>query len=72
MSTDTLIADRIEIADPFTRFARLLDGRRSEDADTSTPTMWRCTRRAGANSAASTRSSAICDRLRSTPEIESM
>ena len=34
MSTDTPIADRIEIADLFTRFARLLDERRWEDADT--------------------------------------
>ncbi|CAM3670989.1 nuclear transport factor 2 family protein [Occultella aeris] len=34
MSTDTLIADRIEIADLFTRFARLLDEKRWEDADT--------------------------------------
>jgi ketosteroid isomerase-like protein len=34
MSTDTLIADRIEIADLFTRFARLLDEERWEDADT--------------------------------------
>jgi ketosteroid isomerase-like protein len=34
MSTDTLIADRIEIADLFTRFARLLDEGRHEDADT--------------------------------------
>jgi ketosteroid isomerase-like protein len=33
MSTDTLIADRIEIADLFTRFARLLDEGRYEDAD---------------------------------------
>ena len=33
MSTDTLIADRIEIADLFTRFARLLDEERWEDAD---------------------------------------
>ncbi|MFQ6396374.1 nuclear transport factor 2 family protein [Nocardia sp. KC 131] len=31
---DTLIADRIEIADLFTRFARLLDEKRWEDADT--------------------------------------
>jgi hypothetical protein len=30
MSTDTLIADRIEIADLFTRFARLLDEGRHE------------------------------------------
>ncbi|MDT3442515.1 MULTISPECIES: nuclear transport factor 2 family protein [unclassified Pseudofrankia] len=34
MSTDTLIADRIEIADLFTRFARLLDEQRWEDVDT--------------------------------------
>ena len=34
MSTDTLIADRIEIADLLTRFARLLDEERWEDADT--------------------------------------
>jgi 3-phenylpropionate/cinnamic acid dioxygenase small subunit len=34
MSTDTLIADRIEIADLFTRFARLLDEKRWEDAGT--------------------------------------
>jgi 3-phenylpropionate/cinnamic acid dioxygenase small subunit len=34
MSTDTLIADRIEIADLFTRFARLLDEERWEDLDT--------------------------------------
>ncbi|WP_329081696.1 MULTISPECIES: nuclear transport factor 2 family protein [unclassified Streptosporangium] len=34
MSTDTLIADRIEIADLFTRFARLLDEERWEGADT--------------------------------------
>jgi len=34
MSTITLIADRIEIADLFTRFARLLDEKRWEDADT--------------------------------------
>lgn len=34
MSTDALIADRIEIADLFTRFARLLDEKRWEDADT--------------------------------------
>ncbi|MGY2126103.1 nuclear transport factor 2 family protein [Nocardia gipuzkoensis] len=34
MSTDTPVADRIEIADLFTRFARLLDERRWEDADT--------------------------------------
>ncbi|MFB4300304.1 nuclear transport factor 2 family protein [Actinomadura sp. NTSP31] len=34
MPTDTLIADRIEIADLFTRFALLLDERRWEDADT--------------------------------------
>ena len=33
MSTDTLIADRIEIADLFTRFARLLDEGPYEDAD---------------------------------------
>ncbi|WP_248966219.1 nuclear transport factor 2 family protein [Sphaerisporangium perillae] len=34
MSTDTLIADRIEITDLFTRFARLLDEQRWEDAGT--------------------------------------
>jgi 3-phenylpropionate/cinnamic acid dioxygenase small subunit len=34
MSTDTLIADRIEITDLFTRFARLLDEGRWEDAGT--------------------------------------
>jgi 3-phenylpropionate/cinnamic acid dioxygenase small subunit len=34
MSTITLLADRIEIADLFTRFARLLDEKRWEDADT--------------------------------------
>ncbi|GAA4622199.1 nuclear transport factor 2 family protein [Actinoallomurus vinaceus] len=34
MSTDTLTADRIEIADLFTRFARLLDEGRWEDLDT--------------------------------------
>ncbi|MGW5360106.1 nuclear transport factor 2 family protein [Actinopolymorpha pittospori] len=34
MSTDTLIADRIEIADLFTRFALLLDETRWDDADT--------------------------------------
>ncbi|GAA3608074.1 hypothetical protein GCM10022419_111260 [Nonomuraea rosea] len=34
MSTDTLIADRIEIADLFTRFALLLDEERWEDAGT--------------------------------------
>jgi ketosteroid isomerase-like protein len=34
MSTDTLIADRIEIADLITRFARLLDEGRWEDAGT--------------------------------------
>ncbi|MEU6040562.1 nuclear transport factor 2 family protein [Actinomadura sp. NPDC047616] len=34
MSTDTLIADRIEIADLFTRFASLLDEKRWQDADT--------------------------------------
>ncbi|WP_433444712.1 nuclear transport factor 2 family protein [Nonomuraea sp. CA-141351] len=34
MSTDTLIADRIEIADLFTRFALLLDQKRWEDAGT--------------------------------------
>ncbi|TQS29400.1 nuclear transport factor 2 family protein [Microbispora sp. KK1-11] len=34
MSTDTLVADRIEIADLFTRFARLLDEKRWQDADT--------------------------------------
>ncbi|WUI03221.1 nuclear transport factor 2 family protein [Spirillospora sp. NBC_00431] len=32
MSTDTLIADRIEIADLLTRFALLLDERRWDDA----------------------------------------
>jgi 3-phenylpropionate/cinnamic acid dioxygenase small subunit len=34
MSTNTLIVDRIEIADLFTRFARLLDEKRWDDADT--------------------------------------
>lgn len=34
MSTDTLIADRMEIADLFSRFARLLDEKRWEDAGT--------------------------------------
>jgi 3-phenylpropionate/cinnamic acid dioxygenase small subunit len=34
MPTDTLIADRMEIADLFTRFARLLDEQRLDDADT--------------------------------------
>ncbi|WP_327115867.1 nuclear transport factor 2 family protein [Nocardia sp. NBC_01730] len=34
MFTDTLIADRIEIADLFARFARLLDEGRYEDAGT--------------------------------------
>lgn len=34
MARDTLIADRIEITDLFTRFARLLDEQRWEDADT--------------------------------------
>lgn len=34
MSTDTLIADRIEIADLFSRFALLLDEGRWGDADT--------------------------------------
>jgi len=34
MSTDTLVADRIEIADLVIRFARLLDERRWEDAGT--------------------------------------
>ncbi|MEV0380558.1 nuclear transport factor 2 family protein [Nonomuraea sp. NPDC050643] len=34
MSTDTLIADRIEIADLFTRLGRLLDEGRYEDAGT--------------------------------------
>ncbi|MFX0578110.1 nuclear transport factor 2 family protein [Nocardia nepalensis] len=34
MSADTLIADRIEIADLFTRFARLLDEVRYADVDT--------------------------------------
>ncbi|GAA4963667.1 3-phenylpropionate/cinnamic acid dioxygenase small subunit [Nonomuraea thailandensis] len=34
MSTDTLIADRIEIADLFTRFALLLDEGRWDDAGT--------------------------------------
>ncbi|MBB4914860.1 nuclear transport factor 2 family protein [Streptosporangium saharense] len=34
MSTDTLVADRIEIADLFTRLARLLDEGSWEDAGT--------------------------------------
>jgi hypothetical protein len=34
MSTDTLITDRFEIADLFTRLARLLDEKRWEDAGT--------------------------------------
>jgi SnoaL-like protein len=34
MPTDTLIADRIDITDLFTRFALLLDKERWEDADT--------------------------------------
>lgn len=34
MSTDTLIADRIEIADLFTRYALLLDEQRWQDAHT--------------------------------------
>jgi 3-phenylpropionate/cinnamic acid dioxygenase small subunit len=34
MSADTLISDRIEIADLVARFARLLDEKRWEDADT--------------------------------------
>ncbi|MBF6469964.1 nuclear transport factor 2 family protein, partial [Nocardia beijingensis] len=34
MSTNTVIADRIEIADLFSRFARLLDEQRWEDAGT--------------------------------------
>lgn len=34
MSTDTVIADRIEIAELFTRFARLLDEQRWQEADT--------------------------------------
>lgn len=34
MPTDTLIADRIEIADLFSRFALLLDEGRWEDVDT--------------------------------------
>ena len=34
MTADTLLADRIEIADLFTRFARLLDEERWEDAGT--------------------------------------
>ncbi|GLY79058.1 nuclear transport factor 2 family protein [Actinoallomurus iriomotensis] len=34
MSTDTPVADRIEIADLFTRFARLLDEGHWEDLDT--------------------------------------
>ncbi|MGW4093118.1 nuclear transport factor 2 family protein [Nocardia sp. NPDC004750] len=34
MSTNTLIADRIEIADLFARLARLLDEKRWEDAAT--------------------------------------
>lgn len=34
MSTDTPVADRIEIADLFSRFGRLLDEARWDDADT--------------------------------------
>ncbi|MEU0507445.1 nuclear transport factor 2 family protein [Nocardia sp. NPDC005998] len=34
MATDTLVADRIEIADLFTRYARLLDEKRWDDVDT--------------------------------------
>ncbi|MEU9841411.1 nuclear transport factor 2 family protein [Actinomadura sp. NPDC048032] len=34
MSTSAAVADRIEIADLFSRFARLLDEARHEDADT--------------------------------------
>ncbi|WP_433684986.1 nuclear transport factor 2 family protein [Nocardia sp. CA-119907] len=34
MATDTLVADRIEIADLFTRYARLLDEKRWDDAAT--------------------------------------
>lgn len=34
MATDTRVADRIEIADLFTRYARLLDEKRWDDADT--------------------------------------
>jgi hypothetical protein len=34
MSTDTLLADRIEIADLFARFQLLLDEKRWQDADT--------------------------------------
>lgn len=34
MSTGTLLADRIEIADLFSRFARLLDEKRWDDAGT--------------------------------------
>lgn len=34
MPTNTLIADRIEITDLFTRFSRLLDEKRWGDADT--------------------------------------
>ncbi|MEV4628575.1 nuclear transport factor 2 family protein [Micromonospora sp. NPDC049523] len=34
MATDTLIADRIEIADLFTRFAGLLDKKRWDEAHT--------------------------------------
>ncbi|WTW99900.1 nuclear transport factor 2 family protein [Streptomycetaceae bacterium NBC_01309] len=34
MSTNALIADRIEIADLFSRFALLLDEKRWDDADT--------------------------------------
>lgn len=34
MSTDTWVADRIEIADLFSRFARLLDDKRWDDAHT--------------------------------------
>ncbi|MEV3961929.1 nuclear transport factor 2 family protein [Nocardia sp. NPDC050193] len=35
MSTSSLITDRIEITDLFTRFARLLDERRWDDAGTA-------------------------------------
>jgi hypothetical protein len=41
VSTDTPIADRIEITDLFTRFALLLDEKRREDPTPSSPTMWR-------------------------------
>ncbi|MFD0685880.1 nuclear transport factor 2 family protein [Actinomadura fibrosa] len=34
MPTDVLIADRLEIADLFSRFARMLDEKRFEDAGT--------------------------------------